>query len=63
MTMSEREVELLRRMSPAEKLGVMDSLIRQAYELKAAALRSMRPDWTEEEIEAETRRSVGGEAP
>jgi hypothetical protein len=63
MPISDLELELLRRMSPAEKLDVMHGLIRQAYELKAAGLRSLRPDMTEEEVQAETRRMVGGEVP
>jgi hypothetical protein len=61
--MSEREVELLRRMTPTEKLEVMGHLIRQAYELKAAGLRSVHPEWSEQEVEAETRRLVGGDVP
>jgi hypothetical protein len=61
--MSEREVELLRRMTPAEKLEVMGHLIRQAYELKAAGLRAVHPEWSEQEVEAETRRLVGGGVP
>lgn len=63
MSMSEREVELLRRMTPAEKLEVMGHLIRQAYALKAAGLRAHHPEWSEQEVEAETRRLVGGDVP
>lgn len=63
MSMSEREIELLRRMTPAEKLEVMGHLIRQAYELKAAGLRAHHPEWSEQEVEAETRRLVGGDVP
>lgn len=63
MSMSEREVELLRRMTPAEKLEVMGHLIRQAYELKAAGLRAVHPEWSQQEVEAETRRLVGGGIP
>lgn len=63
MSMSERELELLRRMTPAEKLEVMGHLIRQAYELKAAGLRAVHPEWSEQEVEAETRRLVGGDVP
>jgi hypothetical protein len=61
--MPEREVELLRRMTPAQKLEVMGHLIRQAYELKAAGLRAVHPEWSEQEVEAETRRLVGGDIP
>ena len=63
MTMSERELSLLRRMTPAQKLEVMGHLIRQAYELKAAGLRALHSDWSDEDIEAETRRQVGGDVP
>lgn len=63
MSISEREVELLRRMTPGEKLEVMGHLIRQAYQLKAAGLRAVHPQWSEQEVEAETRRLVGGDVP
>jgi hypothetical protein len=57
------EVEALRRMTPGTKLAVMGALIRQAYELKAAGLRSLHPELSEEEVQARTRRLVGGDRP
>lgn len=63
MTISERELELLRHMTPATKLEVMGHLIAQAYELKAAGLRSLRPELSEEEVQALTRQAVGGDVP
>jgi len=63
MSMSNEEVELLRRMTPAEKLDVMRSLIRQAYELKAAGLRVLHPTLSDEEVEAEARRLVADGIP
>lgn len=63
MTILEEEVDLLRLMTPAMKLEVMGHLIRQAYELKAAGLRSLHPELSEEEVEDLTRRAVGGDVP
>ena len=57
------ELELLRRMSPAEKLAVMRSLIRQAYRLRAAALRATRPDLCEAEVLERTRAAMSGDRP
>lgn len=45
------ETETLRRMSPAQKVAVMTSLIREAYRLKAAWIRSNEPGISEEEIQ------------
>ncbi len=59
----EEETELLRHMTPAKKLGVMQTLIRQAYELKAAALRARWPELSEQEVWARTRSAVGGDCP
>ncbi len=63
MTMTDKETELLRRMKPAQKLAVMGSLIRQAYELKAAGLRARWPDLSEDEVRARARVLVGGDCP
>jgi len=57
----EEEYEVLRGMTPAKKLAVLRSLIRQAYALKAAGIRALRPDLSEEEVRARTRELVGGE--
>lgn len=58
--MDEREYETLRRMEPARKLAVMRSLIRQAWELKAAGIRAGRPDLSEEEVRVLARELVAG---
>ena len=59
--MNDHELEVLRRMTPAEKLAVMHGLIRQAYELKAAGIRAMRPELSEDEAKALTLDLVGRE--
>jgi hypothetical protein len=59
----EREYETLRRMTPAKKLEVLRSLIRQAYALKMAGIRALHPELSEEEARALTLRQVGGDRP
>ena len=54
----EREYETLRRMTPAKKLEVLRSLIRQAYALKMAGIRVLHPELSEEEAWALTLRQV-----
>ena len=63
MTTADRETEMLRRMTPEKKLAVMHALIRQAFALKAAALRARWPELPEEEIRARTRALVAGDHP
>jgi hypothetical protein len=63
MDARELETDLLRRMTPAKKLEVMTSLIRQAYELKAADVRARWPDLPEDEVRARTRTLVAGGRP
>jgi len=63
MSFLDHETDVLRRMTPARKLAVMHALIRQAYELKAAALRARWPDMPEHEVLASTRTMVGGDCP
>ena len=63
MALLDQETDLLRRMRPARKLDVMHALIRQAYELKAAALRARWPDMPECEVLGRTRTMVGGDCP
>lgn len=58
-----QDTDILRRMSPAEKLAVMHALIRQAWELKAAAIRAQRPDLSEPAVQARAWELVGGERP
>ena len=59
----DQETEALRRMTPGQKLAVMNALIRQAYELKAAAVRTRWPEMSEQEVWARTRTLVGGDCP
>jgi len=61
MYSSEQDAEILKRMSPARKLAVMRSLIRQAYVLKAAAVRTRWPELAESEVQARTRALVAGD--
>ena len=63
MDAKDQDVAFLRRMSPASKLAVMRSLIRQAYVLKAAAIRARWPDLPEAEVQARTRALVAGDGP
>jgi hypothetical protein len=63
MESEEFDTATLRRLTPAAKLAVMRSLIRLAYELKAAAVRAFHPDLTEEEVQARTRALVAGDGP
>lgn len=59
----QEETEALRRMTPEEKLAVMHGLIRQAWELKAAAIRARQPDLPESEVRARAWEMVGGDRP
>lgn len=54
----EKEYERLRRMTPAQKLAVMRSLIRQGYELKAAGIRARSPELSEREVREEVREII-----
>ena len=58
MNVHDVEYAALRRMQPAKKLEVLRALIRQAYELKAAGVRSCRPDLTESQVWEEARELV-----
>ncbi len=60
--MEERETAALRRMTPAQKLAVMQALIAQAYELVAAGIRATRPGLCEEDVRARVRERMGGNA-
>ena len=50
-----REYDILREMSPQKKLDVMHALIRQAYDLKSAAILASEPDLSSEEVLARIR--------
>jgi hypothetical protein len=63
MTNHELETEVLRRMTPEQKLAVMRSLIRQAYALKAAGIRALDPELSDQEVQLRARAAVGGDRP
>lgn len=60
MDVKEFERQALRAMTPEAKLAVLGSMIRQAYELTAAGLRSLHPELPENEVLARARELVGG---
>lgn len=44
------QVKALRRMTPAERLRLGLKFMEEMRQLKAAALRSRHPDWSEAEV-------------
>lgn len=61
--LSEEEIRILRDMSPAQKIAVMHSLIRQAYDLKAAGIRARWTELPEADVRSRTRALVAGDVP
>ena len=59
--LSSMETEALRRMSAAQKLAVMTSLIREAYRLKGAWLRVSEPELSEEELRKRVLEAMAGD--
>ena len=57
------EVEVLRRMSAAQKLAVMTSLIREAYRLKRAWIRLTEPELSEQDLHHRVLEAVAGDRP
>ncbi|MGZ8900109.1 MAG: hypothetical protein ACXW3Z_08435 [Limisphaerales bacterium] len=53
---SPEHIELLRRMTPEQKLDAAFKLYWTAREFKAAGLRMLNPDWTETQVQDEVRR-------
>jgi hypothetical protein len=49
--------ELIRKMTPKERLSSAFALYQTAWEIKQSGLRSLHPDWSEEQILARTRRA------
>jgi hypothetical protein len=47
--------EIRRKMTPEQKLNGMMQLYWSARELKAAYIRLIHPDWTEEQVQREVR--------
>lgn len=52
------QVEGLRRMSPADKLRMVCALYDAGIRLRVAGLRMAHPDWSDEQLEREARRSL-----
>jgi hypothetical protein len=53
---SPEHLEILRRMTPEQKLLAAHRLYWTAREFKAAGLRMLHPDWPEPKIQEEVRR-------
>jgi len=51
MTGQDIQNEILRKMKPAQKLHLTMSLYYSAWEFKAAWLRQLHKDWSDEQIE------------
>jgi len=60
--MQEIETAILRRMTPARKLAVMQALWRQAWDLTVAGVRLRHPQWTSQQIQARSREIFRGAA-
>lgn len=52
------QVEGFRRMNPAQKLRMVAGLYEAGIQLKVAGLRMAHPDWPEDRLEFEARRSL-----
>ena len=63
MEAPDEDLEAVRCLSPSKKLAVMKALIRQAYQVKAAAIRARWPHLDEQEVQARTRALIAGERP
>ncbi|MGM0576096.1 MAG: hypothetical protein ACQEXJ_10245 [Myxococcota bacterium] len=55
MQMHPKQLEALKRMTPARKLELAAQLREEAWALKAAALRARYPEWPEERVHDEVR--------
>jgi len=52
------QIEGLRRMTPAQKLKMVAELYETGIRLRMAGLRLAHPDWPDERLEREARRSL-----
>jgi len=52
----ELQKELIRKMTPGQRLSTALALYQTAWEIKKSGLRSLHPDWTEDALQARTRR-------
>jgi len=48
--------QIIRKMTPGQRLAIAQELYETAWEIKKSALRALHPEWTEEEIFKRTRR-------
>ena len=53
--MDEKAQEILRALTPEQKLRTAARMYWAARELRAAGLRTRHPDWTEKQIQEEVR--------
>ena len=52
------QIEGSRRMAPAQKLEMVCDLYEAGIQLRVAGLRMKHPDWSQERLEFEARRSL-----
>jgi hypothetical protein len=52
------QIEGFRRMTPADKLRLVGELYAAGIRLRVAGLRMAHPDWPDERLEREARRSL-----
>jgi hypothetical protein len=52
------QIEGFRRMTPAEKLKMVADMYETGIQLRVAGLRLAHPDWSDERLEREARRSL-----
>ena len=55
-------VEVLRRMTPRQRLEVADGMWRSAREMLQRVLRDERPDWSDEQINRTVAARMAGDA-
>jgi len=54
---SPEQIEIYRRMSPGRRLELAEQLYWSARRMKAAWLKSLHANWTDEQVEAEVTRN------
>jgi len=53
---SKIQSEIYRKMTPAQKFEEVHKMRETAWNLKAAGLRAIHPNWTEKEVQETTRK-------
>ncbi|HMP82842.1 MAG TPA: hypothetical protein PKA41_09095 [Verrucomicrobiota bacterium] len=53
---SPEQIAILRQMSPGRRLEIAEQMYWSARRMKAAWLRTLHPDWSDAEVEAEVTR-------